>query len=225
MFFDCEFPRQIGFTSLGGSSFNTYINEGFSGFEQRNRNWSQSKGKWQILLNGKPQSYFEQVYNFYLNVGGMADAFRFYWPIDNTATGQLLGTPVGEAGSPPDDPVYQLIKTYVTGSRTYTRTIKKPIDDTIQDFQGNSLTNTINIYDNGVLKTRGTHYTQDATTGLITFLYTPTVGHLITSDFQFHIPVRFDVDDMLNAQILDSDVESGNGLYDWSQIKLIEERM
>ena len=224
MFFEVEFPRQIGFTSTGGPAWSTIVNEGFSGFEQRNRNWAQSKAKFQILLNGKPRAYFAAVYNFYLNVGGRADAFRFFWPIDNSATGQLIATSLG-VQSPPSNPVYQLIKTYTTGSRTYTRTIKKPIDETISDFQGNALTNTINIYDNGVKKTRGTHYTQDATTGLITFLYTPTVGHLITADFQFHIPTRFDVDDMANAQILDSDVADANGLYEWSQLGLIEERL
>jgi uncharacterized protein (TIGR02217 family) len=219
-FFETEFPRQIGFTSTGGSAWSTYVNEGFSGFEQRNRNWSQSRGKWQIHLNGKPQSYFAQVYNFYLNVGGMADAFRFYFPLDYKAAAQFIATADGST-----NPTYQLQKTYTTGSRTYTRKITKPIMATVQDFQGNFLTNTVIMYDNGVAKTLGVHYTVDATTGLVHFLYTPTSGHAITADFQFHFPVRFDVDDMKNAQILDSDIVDGNGLVTWSQIDLIEVRM
>lgn len=75
------------------------------------------------------------------------------------------------------------------------------------------------------MKTLDTDYTQAATTGIIQMLYVPTVGHLITADFQFHIPCRFLVDDMLNAQILESDVEGGNGLYDWAQINMQEERL
>src|SRR5690348_11755490 len=91
-FFECEFPRKIGFTSTGGNSFSTQVNLGFSGFEQRNRNWSQSRGKWQLILTSRPQSEFQLVYNFFLNVGGMADAFRLYWPLDSSGAGQFIGT-------------------------------------------------------------------------------------------------------------------------------------
>jgi hypothetical protein len=34
-FFECEFPRQIGFTSTGGSAWSTEVNSGFGGGEQR----------------------------------------------------------------------------------------------------------------------------------------------------------------------------------------------
>ena len=219
-FFECEFPRQISFTSTGGSGWSTQINAGFSGFEQRNRNWATSKGKFQILLDGKPQSYFQAVYNFYLNVGGSADGFRFLWPIDYKAGAQFIATADGST-----NPTYQLIKTYTTGPRTYTRKITKPIMSTVQDFQGNFLTNTVIMYDNGTPKTLGSDYTVDATTGLVSFLYTPVATHTVTADFQFHLPVRFDVDDMTNAQILESDSADGDGIYSWSQVNLVEVRL
>lgn len=219
-FFECEFPRQIGFTSTGGSAWSTEVNSGFSGFEQRNRNWATSKAMFQIHLNGKPLSYFQLVYNFYLNVGGMADAFRLLWPMDYQAAAQFIATADGSA-----NPTYQLIKTYVTGSRTYTRVIKKPIMATVQDFQGNFLPNTVVMYDNGVRKTLGADYTVDATTGLVHFLYTPAAGHTITADFQFHFPVRFNVDDMKNAQIIESDWADGDGLVTWSQLDMMEVRL
>src|ERR1051325_11055920 len=90
-FFECEFPRQIGFNSTGGSGFSTKINGGFSGFEQRNRTWKQSRGQWQIVLTGKPQAYFDMLHSFFLVVGGMADSFRLLWPIDFKAVDQFLG--------------------------------------------------------------------------------------------------------------------------------------
>jgi uncharacterized protein (TIGR02217 family) len=219
-FFEVEFPRQISFSSTGGSAWNTTINEGFSGFEQRNRNWANSRAKFQIHLAGKAQTYFAQVYAFYLNVGGMADAFRFYWPLDCSATAQPIYTSTGLT-----NPVVQLVKTYTTGSRTYTRTIKKPITGSVTDFQGNTLPNTLKIYDNATLKTLTTHYTVDNATGLVSFLYTITTGNIITADFQFHYPVRFNVDDMTNAQILDSDLIDGKGLVTWSQVDLMEVRL
>jgi uncharacterized protein (TIGR02217 family) len=218
-FFEVEFPRDIGFTSTGGPAWSTYVNEGFSGFEQRNRNWSQSRAKFQIVLQGKPITEFQNVFNFYLNVGGMADAFRFYFYADYSAAGQFIATADGSA-----DPTYQLQKTYVTGGRTYTRIVYKPIMSTVFDFQGNALADTVVMYDNGVKKTNNADYTVDATTGLVSFLYTPASGHTITADFQFHYPVRFDVDDMTNAQLIESSVATGDALVTWTQINLIEVR-
>jgi uncharacterized protein (TIGR02217 family) len=219
-FFECEFPKQIAFTATGGPAFSTNVNTGFSGSEQRNRNWSQSLAKFQIDLQGKTQAYFAQVYNFYLNVGGMADGFRFLSPLDYKAAAQFILTSTGAA-----NPIVQLQKTYTTGARTYTRKIVKPIMTTVVDFQGNALTNTVKMYDNAVLKTLGADYTVDATTGLVSFLYTVPTGHTITADFSFHFPVRFSVDDMTNAQILESDFVDGNGLVTWTQITLLETRM
>lgn len=218
-FFECEFPRHIGFTSTGGSAWSTEVNSGFGGGEQRNRNWAQSKGKWQLLLNGKPQSYFNDVYNFYLNVGGMADAFRFLFPLDYKAAAQFIGTGDGHAIG------FQLVKTYTTGDRTYTRNIIKPIMSTVADFQGNFLPDTVVMYLNGVPQTLHSAYEVDATTGIVTFATPPGNGVTITADFQFHFPIRFDVDDMLNAQFLESDWSSSSGLVTWSQMNMVEVRI
>jgi|SRR5579863_2780507 len=221
-FFECEFPRAIGFTSVGGSAWTTNVNQGFSGYEQRNRNWAQSRAMFQLHLQGKTESDFQLVYNFYLNVGGRADAWRLLWPLDYQAAAQFIATADGTV-----NPVYQLQKTYVTANRTYTRKIVKPIMDTVQDYTGAFLPNTVVIYDNGTPKTLGSDYTVDATTGLVQMLYTVTSGHTITADFQFHFPVRFDVDDMKNAQIIESGwgANDGSGLTTWSQIDIIEVRI
>jgi len=103
----------------------------------------------------------------------------------------------------------------------------------VKDFQGNSLTDTVKVYDNASLQTHnagyvsggGVQYTLNETTGVVTFATAPLNGHIITADGQFHFPVRFDIDDMSNAQVLESDVYGGNGLITWSQINICEIRI
>jgi uncharacterized protein (TIGR02217 family) len=226
-FFETEFPRTIGFTSTGGAAFNTFVNAGFSGFENRNRNWVQSRGMWQLLLNDRPQAEFENVYNFFQNVGGKADPWRLFWALDYSFAGSVIGTGDGTTTT------FQLQKQYTTNTRTYNRIINKPITSLVKDFQGNSLTDTVNVYDNAVLQTHspgylvggGYQYTLDQTTGVVTFTTPPAAGHIITADGQFHFPVRFDIDDMTNAQVLESDVHGGAALVTWSQVNIIEIRI
>src|SRR5208337_5160773 len=117
--------------------------------------------------------------------------------------------------------VFQLVKNYTSGGRTYVRTILKPITADVTDFQGNPLTNTINVYDNGTKKTLTADYTQDYTTGLITFNTAPVAGHVITADCQFHVPVRF-MSDELKAQVEESAVQNGQILITWPNFELRE---
>lgn len=214
-FFETEFPREIGFLAVGGPSFFTTINEGFAGGEQRNRNWSQTRGSWTIDLQSKQQSYFDAVQAFFLVVGAQADAFRFYDHKDNSAAAQAIGTGDGTTTD------FQLTKTYASGGRSYVKTIYKPITAAVTNFQGNSLPNTVTIYDNGTANTLTTDYTLDETTGIVSFVTAPVSGHPITADFSFHFPVRFTADQM-KAQVEPSDVLGGNILISFPQFELRE---
>jgi uncharacterized protein (TIGR02217 family) len=217
-FFETEFPTAVGFLAAGGPVFSTTVNEGFSGGEQRNRNWSNTRGIWTIDLQNKPQSYFDALQAFFLVVGGQADAFRFKDHKDFIATGQVIGTGDGA------NTTFQLVKNYISGARTYVRTITKPITDNVLDFEGNFLSNTVRIYDNGSLKTLTTDYTVDFTTGLVFFGTAPVAGHQITADFQFHYPVRFTSDE-LKAQVEASFVNAGQDgqpLISWPNFELRE---
>jgi uncharacterized protein (TIGR02217 family) len=216
-FFEVEFPRKIAFGSAGGDRFSTTRNRGFSGGVQPNRNWAKSLAYFIVDLTAKSQDYFELVHNFFLNVGGGSDGFRFWWPLDHPVTNQIIATADGSA-----NPVYQLIKTYTIGSRTYTRTVVKPITSDVKDFEGTSLEDTVVLYDNG--STPSWTYVVDETTGLVTVTGTPGSGHSITADFEFHIPVRFDVDDMKSAQLLESNFSAGNGVVNWTQLGMEEIR-
>ena len=75
---------------------------------------------------------------------------------------------------------------------------------------------TVDIYVDAVLQASGV--TVDTTTGIVTFTTAPLVGEVISADFEFDVPVRFDTDEM--AISMDS-FDAGN----WSSIPLIEVRI
>lgn len=212
-FLEIEFPRAIAFLAKGGPVFSTTVNKGFSGAEQRNQNWAKSLGKWDISLTSKPQSYFQNVYDFFLNVAGKATAFRFYDAKDCAASAQPIG--VGDGANS----LFQLQRTYAVGSSTYVRIIDKPITASVMKYDGTYCTNTVAVYLNGVKQLTG--WTVDYTTGLVTFTSPPALGVLVTADFQFNYPARFDTD-VCEASVEPSDIVDGNGLITWASVALVE---
>src|SRR5689334_16584138 len=96
-FFECEFPTTIGYHAIGGSAFSTSVNEGFSGWEQRNRNWKNSRGEWTVSLMtpaafaGSRQHFIHLLHTFFLAVAGKADSFRLKDHKDYKATAQIIG--------------------------------------------------------------------------------------------------------------------------------------
>jgi hypothetical protein len=217
-FFECQFPTKIAFGAVGGPSWSTIVNMGFSGFEQRNRNWSLVRNKYQLDLVAQPLSTFQTVMNFFLATGGKTDAFRFLDATDFVGTAQATSPATGNGANK----IFQLQKAYTIGVgatlRTYTRTISKPImshqtngGQLLTDFSGLTLADTVVMYLNGVKKTLTTDYTVDATTGLVTFVVAPGAGVNVAADFQFHMPVRFDNDDW-PAQVLPSDVANNTAV-------------
>jgi uncharacterized protein (TIGR02217 family) len=213
-FFEVEFPRKLSYAMTGGAMFSTSVNMGFSGFEQRNRNWNTARGKWQVMVSSQQNGSgvvtdFDLLRNFHLVVGGMADAFRLFEPTDfsiSLAAGTGILTPGTGAQT-----IFQLTKSYKIAGRTYVRNITKPITTSVKDYQGNALTNTIVVYVNGVAKTLGVDYTLDYTTGKITFTVAPANGAVVAADCQFHWPVRFNSDEF-RGTIEESDVKNNKAL-------------
>lgn len=168
-FFEVEFPRTISYKSTAGSAgFNTTVNKGFSGFEQRNKNWSASRGQWSVNLmtptafqNNRLQ--FLQLLNaFFLNVSGIGDGFRLFDPIDNSAKNSLIGT--GDSVTR----AFQLVKGYTIGGRTYVRIINKPITPAASDYQGNAFPQTVVVYRAGIADPTN-RWSVDGTTGVVQF--------------------------------------------------------
>jgi len=87
---------------------------------------------------------------------------------------QTIGTGDGTAKS------FQLVKAYVSGAQTWTRTITKPVAGFVM------------VALDGALQASG--WSVDTTTGLIAFATAPASGSAITAGFEFDVPVRFDTD-------------------------------
>ncbi|MCF6293197.1 MAG: DUF2460 domain-containing protein, partial [Robiginitomaculum sp.] len=80
--------------------------------------------------------------------------------------------------------VFQLSKTYETGSYAYQRIITKPVENSLQ------------IAVAGAPAIEGTEYSVDYALGTVTFVpgSIPGVGQAVTAGFEFDVPVRFDTD-------------------------------
>ena len=99
---------------------------------------------------------------------------------------------------------FQLVKTY-TSQETVSRDITKPVNGTVQIFFNDNIIT-------------GSDYSIDYTTGIVKFNEPPEENIIITADFEFDVPVRFDMDEL---QLSLDGVNSAN----WHNISLIELRI
>ena len=178
MFHDVRLPEHIERGAEGGPRFKTSVIILTSGVEQRNIEWERARAEWDIGYSIQTKNQYSDVLKFFYARKGKAFGFRFKDYSDYKCTDEFLG----EA----DDAnlIFYLTKTYSDMGGNYSRVITRPI------------TNTVQIYADGVLipHTLGTG-------GKITLNVAnlPSVGQPkvdITADFEFDVPVRFDVDQM-----------------------------
>lgn len=172
-FLEIKFPDSISFNSSTILEFNTTVITSKNGKEFRNVNWNNNKMKFNIINGIKTKTELDEVIKFFRNVKGKAYGFRFKDWTDFSATNQQIGIGDGETKE------FQLIKTYTINGNTYTRKIKKLVISTIKVFLDGVETNDFSI---------------DLTNGLITFEVAPSDTTIITANFEFDIPVRFNTD-------------------------------
>ena len=164
-----QFPPSISFGARFGPNFNTKVVTVSSGSEKRNQNWLMAKYQGDVSTGIKQPSQMDLFLAFFVNRAGKARGFRFKDWKDYQAVDQPLGGTVDSVNL-----IFQLQKLYVTATRTYTRTILKPVPGTVRV--------------NGL----GTGFTIDNTTGLVTMGAAPAVRPI--ASFEFDVPVRFDID-------------------------------
>ena len=169
-FHEVQFPSDIAFGSSGGPEFFTSIISSYGGHEQRNVNWSAARARYNVLHAIKNQTQIDELLSFFHARRGKAHAFRFKDWADYKASAQQIG--VGDG----TNKIFQLSKTY----DSYVREITKPVSGSVK------------IYVNSVLQTSGVAV--NSTTGVVTFTTAPAAAAVITADFEFDVPVRFDVD-------------------------------
>lgn len=152
-----RFPDNIAFGAVVGPTYQTVVTPVYSGREARAIAWTQSRCRFDVgrrLMNASDTATLDA---FFRSVKGRAYGFRIKDWTDytvTTANGVLVAT------SAPG--VFQLAKTYVTGTLAETRTISKPV-------AGTPL-----LYRNGIAVasgwSAGNVSNLDTTTGLVTFV-------------------------------------------------------
>ena len=198
-FAEVRFPTDIAFGSTGGPEYSTDVVILQSGHEQRNANWAQSRARYNVAHGVKTKAQLDTLIAFFRARKGRADGFRFKDWTDYQGTGQSIG--IGDGS----ETVFQLKKSYTSGSVTETRIINKPV------------AGTITIYVDGTPQ-NGSAYVADTTNGEITFTSPPALSAIVTADFEFDVPVRFDTD-RLSASL------DTYGSHSWQDIPLAEIRV
>ncbi len=197
-FEEIQFPTDISYGATGGPIFMTDVVATVSGYEQRNSKWSQSRAKYNVASGIKTESQWAALIAFFRARRGKAVGFRFKDWSDYKAENVQIG--VGDDSTTE----FQLVKLYSSGSVAVSRDITKPVSGTVD------------IYVDAVLQSSGVSV--DTTTGIVTFDTAPADGDIVSADFEFDVPVRFDTDEMSIS--MDS-FDAGN----WSSIPLIEVRV
>lgn len=196
-FHEVQFPTDISYGS-GGPEFSTDVVITHSGYEQRNVNWSDARAVYNVSHGVKTQTQLDSLIAFFRSRQGKAYGFRFKDWSDYSVSGQQIG--VGDGA----ETQFQLIKQYISPPTTISRDIKKPVDGTLT------------VYFDGIEQVSGVSL--DSVSGVVTFSSAPASAVVITADFEFDVPVRFDTD-RLSAS-LDS-----YGVNSWNNIPIVEVRV
>ncbi len=197
-FAEIRFPTDISYGSAGGPEFSTDVVVTHSGYEQRNSNWQQARLRYNVAYGVKTESQLQELIAFFRARKGQAEGFRFKDWSDYKAIAQTIGSGDGVTVD------FQLVKHYVSGDSTSSRTIYKPVSGSES------------IYINSTLQTTG--YSLDSSTGIVSFDVPPNVGDTIVADFEFDVPVRF-ATDRISARLDDY------GIFSILDIALIEVRI
>jgi uncharacterized protein (TIGR02217 family) len=170
-FLDIAFPGSVGRGATGGPGFSTQIVTLASGAEQRNQNWSQARGRWNISTGIRNRADMALVIAHFHVVKGRAFSFRFKDWNDYDAADHVMVqiTPT----------TWQMVKRYNRSGFEHVRTITKPV-----------LTTVVTRVAGGVVVPASINYL----TGVVTFAVAP--GSAPTATYQFDVPVRFDTDNL-----------------------------
>jgi uncharacterized protein (TIGR02217 family) len=185
-FHEVRFPLRVALGATAGPVRRTDIVNLSNGREQRNQRWQGSRRAYDVGTGIKSLADLYDVLAFFEARRGQLYGFRFRDPLDGasarpnaaiSATDQQIGTGDGERTA------FQLIKAYADLGGGWTRTILKPVAETVR------------IAIDGTAIAEET-YTVDPATGIVSFAagQAPPAASLVTAGFVFDVPVRFDTD-------------------------------
>ena len=200
MFSELRFPEDIAYGSCGGPQYSTDVITMSSGREQRNINWSKSRAKFNIARGVQTQDQLEQLITFFRVHKGRAIGFRFKDFTDYQVRDQVVAIGDGKTQE------FQLVKSYHLGAIDEKRIIYKPDDIGFKLYIKNGKKEKNLTESEWIL---------DTITGRVKLSFVPEPNTKIIADFNFDIPVRFDIDS------LSTSIHS-YGSYSSSDIPLVE---
>lgn len=189
-FHEIRFPASLSFGALGGPERRTEIVTLASGHEERNTPWAHARRRYDAGLGLRSLDDIEVLIAFFEARQGQLIGFRWKdWSdyqsckpsCSPAADDQLLGQ--GDEITS----VFQLVKSYRSGTASYRRPITKPVAGSVSVTVG------------GVNMVEGTDFTLDDTTGLVAFTQPPGAGAEVRAGFAFDVPVRFDTDRIMTS--------------------------
>lgn len=173
------FPPEISYGSKGGPSFKTTVVTLASGLERRNQEWKRVRSMYDVSHGIKSPEQMEQLRDFFYARAGMAHSFNYYDHADHQIFNQNIGVGDGVKKT------FQIIKSYIDdGNFQYDRPITK-IEAGSDDP----------VLLSGVPQTKGTQYTLNNSTGIVTFTVAPPIGQVVNlPSAVFYVHARFDID-------------------------------
>lgn len=189
------FPACPSFGFTGTPRYSVTITGTASGREKRNRNWARQLLTFDCTVGPREEDTIQEILEWWHAMGGEECGFRFrdYTDYKSCRVNQIpAATDQPFAATPGSPSEFQLVKTYVKGSRVQVRPIYKPVQGTIL------------VKDGSVSKTEGTDWTIDYAMGVLVPHF--TILHGLSWGGEFDVPVRFDGD--FPVQILDKEIQS-----------------
>ncbi len=175
-FSEIRFPDDISFETSGGPTFVTDIIESGSGYERRNTVRNTALRVFKVKNSIKSASQVKRLLDFFVARRGKSAGFRFKDWSDYSVTNQVIGFGDGITSK------FKFIKVYGNDSDSYIRDIQKLVTGTVTVYLDNIVSNTATV---------------DHENGFVTFLLPVPSGVAISADFEFDIPARFDVDELV----------------------------
>lgn len=184
-FHEIRFPANLSFGSVGGPERRTEVVTLSNGYEERNSPWAHSRRRYDAGVGLRSLDDVAALIAFFEARHGRLYGFRWKdWAdykscLPSAVPGfddQVIGYGDGQ------ERVFQLRKSYQSGSNVYLRPIEKPVRGTV--FVGVE----------GDPQQEGQHWEVDYARGTIQFAAAPAPGLEITAGFEFDVPVRFDTD-------------------------------
>ncbi len=191
-FHDVRLPINVERGALGGPRFKTTVLTLANGHENRNIDWENARGSWDVGYGAESKQDFTATIDFFYTRQGQAHSFRFKDWSDFEMAQQVIGQTDGSTTA------YQIFKQYTSGAVDFNRNLEKIVSGSVT------------VIVNSVTITEGagvSQYQIDLLTGIITL--GSTLAAQVATDIEaiceFDVPVRFATDALdVNMLIFDA---------------------